>query len=166
LCNKKSIKPIIIDSINGIFVFEPNMLQSYKFRYTRADNKRIRQHIKLNTQNLHYSRFSTSFTSNLLQAVDAIIVGIFQQEILKYQQKHGIKIPFFTIHDCWFIHPAYCLLLDELCLKSVKIFFDMNFEEQFKHIPLLYTTFHKYAQENPQNILKKDDINNPDFIKH
>jgi DNA-dependent RNA polymerase len=166
LCTEAIMKPILIDSINGIFLFEPNKLRSYKFDYKRADNKRILSTIKLNTDRLDYQRFSTSFTSNLLQAVDAIIVGIFQQEILKYQQKHDIHIPFFTIHDCWFIHPAYCFLLDELCLKSVKIFYDMDFEKQFQHIPLLYEAFQRYAKENPQNILKKEDINNPDFIKH
>jgi len=132
LCTKESIKPIIIESINGIFVFEPMMLKDYRFDYKDVMSKTIRQHIKLSTMNLHYSRFSTSFTSNLLQAVDAIIVGIFQQEILKYQQKHDINIPFFTVHDCWFIHPAYCLLLDELCLDSVKIFFNMHFVAQAK----------------------------------
>jgi hypothetical protein len=95
LCTQKTIKPILIDSINGIFLFEPNELKSFTIE-RKINEKRIPHRIKLSTMNLHYSRFSTSFTSNLLQAVDAIIVGIFQQEVLKYQRKYGIKIPFFT----------------------------------------------------------------------
>jgi hypothetical protein len=154
----------------------PLIIFSPYFQYCQKPLLKTRLSIRLHnridklwiyTDQIDRIGLKTSLVANFIQFCDANIVHLFGKQIYKYlAPEFASKIHFFTVHDCFYITPVLSVFLKAFLLEAYKDFYDLGLENQLIPYPILFNGITKYQQNNPENLLTREDINHPDFVKH
>ena len=68
--------------------------------------------------------------------------------------------------DCYFISVKYAHLLDNFVKEALKIYFNMDYAQQFKEQKPIFDALMKHrSSASKDQILTIDDLNNPLFLK-
>lgn len=122
--------------------------------------------IKIMNKSFRYNHFtkktsfkgvSKGFVANYVHFCDATIVQLFLRK-LSFSKFFG-----YTVHDRFFIHPAFGYVLHDFCKDCYLQFYNLDlFSKNFSNTPLFKA---RVLLDDP-NYLSASDLLNPSFVKH